>query len=368
MPAKSKAQQRFMGMVHAYQKGELKDAPKSVKKAAKSMTKKAAKDFAETKHKGLPEKVKEAHGFGLDMTLDQLEQELEQLQQEHEEMLLSGDVESLDEIEAEITEIEELIHQKKLMQKDINVAEDLKSLTFKEYLRIDEGVLSNVRDFARGASATMKDVTARGQQITAQKNLIAMIQKLAAMVQKAQGIAVDTNQKQQAQRPAEKPAPKVTPAGAPMQKQAANTPTGQEATKDALAQRRAAGLFAGFELPIGKHTELYEGPIDFLKGAGKEALSRAQAAAQAYAQRSTVGQIIGAGVRAHREGKAAKSQAAMQQIAQNIVQQVRTMQSGQAVYTSIMKRLNKHSEELAQQVHQLVLMAAKTGAKDEATR
>lgn len=61
MPAKSKAQQKFMGMVHAAQKGEMK--PKgAVAKAAKSMTKKAATDFASTKHKGLPEKLKENMG------------------------------------------------------------------------------------------------------------------------------------------------------------------------------------------------------------------------------------------------------------------------------------------------------------------
>lgn len=61
MPAVSKKQQKFFGMVRAQQKGELKDAPESVKKAASSMTKKAAKDFAKTKHAGLPEKkVKES--------------------------------------------------------------------------------------------------------------------------------------------------------------------------------------------------------------------------------------------------------------------------------------------------------------------
>ena len=48
-----------MGMVHAEKKGELKDAPANVKKAAKSMTKKETKKYASTKHKGLPEKVKE---------------------------------------------------------------------------------------------------------------------------------------------------------------------------------------------------------------------------------------------------------------------------------------------------------------------
>ena len=55
--AKSKAQQRFMGMVHAAQKGE-KPASKEVAKVAKDMPKKAAKDYAATKHKGKPEHVK----------------------------------------------------------------------------------------------------------------------------------------------------------------------------------------------------------------------------------------------------------------------------------------------------------------------
>jgi hypothetical protein len=56
--AVSKKQQRFMGMVHATQKGE-KAPSKAVAKVAKEMPKKAAKDFASTKQKGLPEKVKE---------------------------------------------------------------------------------------------------------------------------------------------------------------------------------------------------------------------------------------------------------------------------------------------------------------------
>lgn len=55
--AVSKKQQKFMGMVHAAQKGE-KPASKEVAKVAKSIGKKDAEDFAATKHKGLPEKVK----------------------------------------------------------------------------------------------------------------------------------------------------------------------------------------------------------------------------------------------------------------------------------------------------------------------
>ena len=59
MPSKSKAQQRFMGMVHALNKGEMKpsDASPAVKKAAKSMDTKSTEKYASTKHKGKPEKV-----------------------------------------------------------------------------------------------------------------------------------------------------------------------------------------------------------------------------------------------------------------------------------------------------------------------
>lgn len=56
--AKSKSQQRFMGMVKKCQDtGDC--ASDEVKKAADSMSKKDADDYASTKHKGLPDKVKE---------------------------------------------------------------------------------------------------------------------------------------------------------------------------------------------------------------------------------------------------------------------------------------------------------------------
>jgi len=66
MPAQSKAQQRFMGMVHAAQKGDLENPSKEVEKAADSMTDKAAKDFASTKHKGLPNHVKKENKIDLE--------------------------------------------------------------------------------------------------------------------------------------------------------------------------------------------------------------------------------------------------------------------------------------------------------------
>lgn len=57
--AESKSQQRLMGMVYAYLKGEMPDASDEVKKIASGMSLKDAKKFASTKHAKLPEKVEE---------------------------------------------------------------------------------------------------------------------------------------------------------------------------------------------------------------------------------------------------------------------------------------------------------------------
>jgi len=57
--AMSEAQRKLMAMALAYKRGEMEDASPAVKKLAKSMTIKQLEDFAETKHKGLPEKVYE---------------------------------------------------------------------------------------------------------------------------------------------------------------------------------------------------------------------------------------------------------------------------------------------------------------------
>lgn len=77
--ASSKSQQRLMGMVYAYKDGklDLEELPKSLadkikdiadgtrkktgdkRKKTKGMSKKSARDFASTKHDGLPEKVEE---------------------------------------------------------------------------------------------------------------------------------------------------------------------------------------------------------------------------------------------------------------------------------------------------------------------
>lgn len=61
MPSKSIAQQQLMGMAYSLKKGEMKmsDASQEVKDLADGMTLQQLKDFAETKHVGLPDHVKE---------------------------------------------------------------------------------------------------------------------------------------------------------------------------------------------------------------------------------------------------------------------------------------------------------------------
>ena len=56
MPALSKKQQRFFGIVRAIQKGEQAPNTSETAKAAADMKKSDVKKFASTKHKGLPEK------------------------------------------------------------------------------------------------------------------------------------------------------------------------------------------------------------------------------------------------------------------------------------------------------------------------
>ena len=66
MPAVSKSQQRFMGMVCATKKGKMSAPSPEVAKAAAGMSEKDACDFARTKHDGLPRKkktLKEFMGF-----------------------------------------------------------------------------------------------------------------------------------------------------------------------------------------------------------------------------------------------------------------------------------------------------------------
>jgi len=74
MPSTSKAQQQLMGMAYSLKKGDMdpKDASQEVKDLADSMTLQQLKDFASTKHEGLPDYVKEGEDHEVGMAMSQL--------------------------------------------------------------------------------------------------------------------------------------------------------------------------------------------------------------------------------------------------------------------------------------------------------
>ena len=86
--AVSQQQQKFMGMVHAMQKGEkIKGASPELKKVAGTMKKSDVKDFAKTKHKGLPKKVSEGVDQNLRDSVMNVFQQILQGAQAGEEMI-----------------------------------------------------------------------------------------------------------------------------------------------------------------------------------------------------------------------------------------------------------------------------------------
>ena len=119
--AVSQQQQKFMGMVHAIQKGEkVKGASPELKKTAKGMTKKAAHDFAATKHKGLPKKVSEAEGpqdWMQDMkAMAHKMAPQDKLRQAHAERMAQEKAEQQQRLQQDIDNLPELISQYNAMQ------------------------------------------------------------------------------------------------------------------------------------------------------------------------------------------------------------------------------------------------------------
>ncbi len=98
MPSVSRTQQRLMGQALAYKRGEIKakdlnpEYADEIKKLAKSMTEKQLKDFAGTKHKNLPEKVKESNV----MTFDSFNEAHKEIN--HKNQKLSKDMKKQDHV------------------------------------------------------------------------------------------------------------------------------------------------------------------------------------------------------------------------------------------------------------------------------
>jgi hypothetical protein len=124
MPSQSKAQQRFMGMVHAAQKGELDNPSPEVAKVAKDMSDKDAKDYASTSHKGLPNHVKQEilnrlkKEYGLMLSGHNIKpaapaQSLEDLEGVNENMITEKQFKGLDGISPN-TSLEKITNDQKL--------------------------------------------------------------------------------------------------------------------------------------------------------------------------------------------------------------------------------------------------------------
>jgi len=89
--ALSQQQQKFMGMVYAVKKGEMKAPSSAVAKAASGMTTKQAKDFAKTKHEGLPvKKVSEAAVVDNDVEMKQSSQQVKPQQSQMDKQKIAN--------------------------------------------------------------------------------------------------------------------------------------------------------------------------------------------------------------------------------------------------------------------------------------
>jgi hypothetical protein len=153
MPAQSKAQQRFMGMVHAAQKGETPASPE-VAKVAKDMNKSDAKDFASTSHAGLPNHVKKE-------ILNRLKKEYGLMLPNHN-IKPAAPAQSLDDLEGVN---ESLITEKQFKGLEgISATTPLTKITKDQKLKIIKGV-GNIIDFIvpKGVSRNFWQVIGTGK-------------------------------------------------------------------------------------------------------------------------------------------------------------------------------------------------------------
>jgi hypothetical protein len=116
----SKAQQRFMGMVHAKKKGEMKGGSAEVDKAAKSMTGKEAEKFASTKHKGLPEKKMKKEDYDL------AEKKLDPVGKEDSDIDNDGDSDKSDKyLSARRGKVSKILAAKKKMKEEAELRKEI---------------------------------------------------------------------------------------------------------------------------------------------------------------------------------------------------------------------------------------------------
>ena len=160
--AKSKEQQRLFGMAHAVQKGELSPSKVggAVKKIAKDVSPEDVEDFASTKHKGLPEKVKSVDEDAMTMAnASKMQPKEDSMSNKMDSTMPVG----MQDIQESMALLEELnnelnaysVHQSKLMK----MSEDKKpsSLIMKDRLG-DENKANFKKDFNNSDTKETIDV------------------------------------------------------------------------------------------------------------------------------------------------------------------------------------------------------------------
>lgn len=140
--AVSKSQQRFMGMVHAKKKGEMKDGSEKLEKAAASLTGKEAKKFASTKHKGLPEKKAQKEEFEL------AEKKLDPVGKEDKDIDNDGDHDSTDKY---------LTKRRKAITKAVKNEGNIWQQAKGEVEEVEEGMLDNLKAKLKKARDDVKN-------------------------------------------------------------------------------------------------------------------------------------------------------------------------------------------------------------------
>ena len=151
MPSVSKTQQRLMGQALAYKRGEIKakdlnpQYSDEIKKLAKSMTEKQLKHFASTKHKNLPEKVKESNV----MTFDSFNEAHKEMN--HKDQKLSKDMKKQSHVSSKKPSNKKISSEDSLAEKPKKGQyrePSNKKLSSEEFLAKDQK-LTHVKEFKR---------------------------------------------------------------------------------------------------------------------------------------------------------------------------------------------------------------------------
>ena len=206
--AKSKSQHRFFGLVRAIQKGKAEGSEKA-EKAAKEMSVKSVRDYAKTKEKGLPEKVKKMdENLSIDDVMEEIARNLgEEKMKQIAERTIRGALNQTMPVDSTATV------RSASERDDAEVASQAaanRPAPPKPVAQKDTGTRSAAQNMAQPRPVTPKDTVTR----SAAQNTINRTQAPATPTKVSTGIGkYATDERDQAYKPTP-PAPAAAPAAA----------------------------------------------------------------------------------------------------------------------------------------------------------